>query len=110
MSIRHKNTLVASYSPLTTGVKTITGLIVGKPAIMIYAAYLNTTLQNPGWYTIISFTEGVKNAGTWLGIGAGNLPHGGGSDIVFVPTATTVKFQVVSSQDNPSDDALYVYA
>ena len=110
-SIRHKNTLVASYEPWSSGVKTVTGFTIGKPGIIVYDANPNTTVEYPGFWTAIRFISGTKNLDCWLGVGAANNPHGGGADIVFVPTATTVKFQLVSDVDHsPNDDFLYVYA
>lgn len=107
----HNHTLVASYEPWSSGVKTVTGFTIGKPGIIVYDANPNTTIEYPGFWTAIRFISGVKNLDVWLGIGAANNPHGGGADIVFVPTATTVKFQMVPEIDgSPNDDFLYVYA
>ena len=109
-SIRHKNTLVATWEGKSTDTenKTLTGCTAGQLVIFVHKGK-NNNADNFCW---IRPTAGTKNANTGghhytLGTNLGTGGTDGGPGVfAVIPTAASITIQVIWFN---YDDIIYVY-
>ena len=105
MSIKHKNTLVATwtFSNDNTVTKTITGCVANQPIVICHCP------TGTSGYCYVWVTAGAADAksGTNAYVMGTMGDHGAASNrsMVIVPNATTVTMSI----GVPHDDKLYVY-
>ena len=118
MSIRHKNTLVATWTGNTPDVvKTITGCVAGQPLFILYQTTrwgkvdgLNDGQLDDYNYIYYKVMGGANPQYGWSNLGYMGFTgtyHHEELNLILIPTATSVSIKLGTEMDG--DDIIYVY-